>query len=383
MARKQRKNNKKSFWHRIRFKYKLSFFNETTLEEVWSFRLSQLTAFLTLALFAFMLIAFTALIIIKTPIRNYLPGYLDVEIRKEIVDNALRADSLERMISIQSLYLENVAGILSGTIELDSIRQIDSLAHVDANYEIPRSKSEEKFVKSFEEEEKYNLTVLNPNPVPTDGIFFYKPVNGVVSSHYEADARHFGVDLVAAPKESVLATLDGTVVFTGFDPNFGNVIQLQHKNGFLSVYKHNELLLKEIGDHVVAGEAIALVGNTGKLSTGPHLHFETRYYGQSFDPERLIDFEKGLLCRETFLLKKSFFSIHSKAGQDFEDEIANEEQDKKEAAEKAAQRYHKIRSGDTLGALARKYGTTVNNICRMNGIKSTTVLRIGRTLRVR
>ena len=153
MARKQRKNNKKSFWHRIRFKYKLSFFNETTLEEVWSFRLSQLTAFLTLALFAFMLIAFTALIIIKTPIRNYLPGYLDVEIRKEIVQNALRADSLERMISIQSLYLENVAGILSGTIELDSIRQIDSLAHVDANYEIPRSKSEEKFVKSFEEEE--------------------------------------------------------------------------------------------------------------------------------------------------------------------------------------------------------------------------------------
>ena len=94
-----------------------------------------------------MLIAFTALIIIKTPIRNYLPGYLDVEIRKEIVQNALRADSLERMISIQSLYLENVAGILSGTIELDSIRQIDSLSHVDANYEIPRSKSEEKFVK--------------------------------------------------------------------------------------------------------------------------------------------------------------------------------------------------------------------------------------------
>lgn len=118
--------------------------------------MSQLTAFLTLALFAFFLIAVTALIIIKTPIRNYLPGYLDVEIRKEIMQNALRADSLERMISIQSLYLENVAGILSGTIELDSIRQIDSLAHVDANYEIPRTKSEEKFVKNFEEEE--NIT---------------------------------------------------------------------------------------------------------------------------------------------------------------------------------------------------------------------------------
>ena len=91
----------------------------------------------------------------------------------------------------------------------------------------------------------------------------------------------------------------------------------------------------------------------------------------------------SILSRETFLLKKSFFSIYSNAGQDFDDEIANEEQDKKEAAEKAAMKYHRIKSGDTLGAIARRYGTTVNNICRMNNIKSTTVLRIGRSLRVR
>ena len=121
MAQKQRRTNKKSFWHRIRFKYKLSFFNEGTLEEVWSFRLSQLSAFAMLALFAFLLIAFTAFIIIKTPIRNYLPGYLDVEVRKEIMQNALRADSLERMIQIQSLYLNNVAGVLSGGVPIRSI----------------------------------------------------------------------------------------------------------------------------------------------------------------------------------------------------------------------------------------------------------------------
>lgn len=290
MAFKQKKKNKKSFWSRIRFKYKLSFINEGTLEEVWAFRLSQLSAFVTLAVFAFFLIAFTALIIIKTPIRNYLPGYLDVEIRKEIVENALRADSLERMIAVQSLYLNNVAGILAGTIPLDSIRQIDSLAQVNPNYEIPRGDKEQAFVKNFEEEEKYNLTVLNPNPAPTDGVFFYKPVKGVVSAAYEADARHFGIDLVAAPKESVLATLDGTVVFTGFDPNYGNVIQIQHKNGFLSIYKHNELLLKEAGDRVVAGEAIALVGNTGRLSTGPHLHFELWYKGSPVNPEEYIAF---------------------------------------------------------------------------------------------
>ncbi|WP_459189023.1 M23 family metallopeptidase [Parabacteroides sp. APC149_11_2_Y6] len=290
MARKQRKLNKKSFWHRIRFKYKLSFFNEGTLEEVWSFRLSQLSAFATLALFAFLLIAFTAFIIIKTPIRNYLPGYLDVEIRKEIVQNALRADSLERMLQIHSLYLNNVSGILSGTMPIDSIREIDSLARTKPDYNIPRSKEEEQFVKDYAEAEKYNLTVLDPHQVPTEGVFFYKPVNGVVSSHYEPELRHYGVDVAAAPKESVLATLDGTVTFAGFDPNFGNVIQIQHKNGFLSIYKHNELLLKEIGDRVVAGEAVALIGNTGKLSTGPHLHFELWYKGNPVNPEDYIAF---------------------------------------------------------------------------------------------
>ena len=286
-----RQRKTKSFWHRIRFKYKLSFINEGTLEEVWSFRLSKLSAFVTLALFACFLIAVTALIIITTPIRNYLPGYLDVEVRNEIVENALRADSLERMVAIHELYLSNVAGILSGTLPLDSIRQIDSLATNDENYEIPRSPSEEAFVKEFAEEEKYNLTVLaDPEKVPTDGVFFYKPVNGTVSAHYEAAIRHYGVDLVAKERESVLATLDGTVVYAGFDSNQGNVIQLQHKNGFISVYKHNALLLKEVGDIVQAGEAIALVGNTGKLSTGPHLHFELWYKGNPVNPEEYIAF---------------------------------------------------------------------------------------------
>lgn len=288
--KRKRNTNKLSFWKRIRFKYKLSFINENTLEEVWSFRLSQLSVFISLGVFAFSLVAFTALIIIMTPIRNYLPGYLDVEVRKEIVQNALRADSLERMIEIQNLYLKNVTGIISGTIELDSIREIDSLARIDADFEIPRSPEEEEYVKNFEQEEKYNLAVLNTNPLPVDGLFFYKPVNGMISSHYQADIHHFGVDIAAAPKESVLATLDGTVMYAGYDPNQGNVIQVQHKNGFVSVYKHNELLLKEPGEQVVAGEAIALVGNTGKLSTGPHLHFELWYNGKPVNPEDFIVF---------------------------------------------------------------------------------------------
>lgn len=281
---------KKSIWKEIRFKYKLSFFNEGTLEEVWSFRISGLFAILTLLLYALFLISITSLIIIKTPIRNYLPGYLDVEVRKDIMQNALRADSLERMIAIQSLYLDNIVGILSGTTPLDSIREIDSLAQANVNYKIPRGKNESEFVVGFEEEEKYNLTVLNPNPVPTDGVFFYKPVNGIVSANYEVDSKHYGVDIVTVPQESVLATLDGTVVYAGFDPQYGNVIQVQHRNGFLSIYKHNELLLKEVGNQVVAGEAIAIVGDTGSLSTGPHLHFELWFKGLPVNPEDYIVF---------------------------------------------------------------------------------------------
>ena len=240
--------------------------------------------------FALLLIAFTSFIIITTPIRNYLPGYLDVEVRKEIMMNALRADSLERIIEVQTLYLDNVTGILTGTMPLDSIRDIDSMALINANYEISRSSEEENFVKAFEEEEKYNLTSLNPTLPPSDALFFYKPVNGVISSRYEPEILHYGIHLVAAPKESVLATLEGTIVFTGYDPQYGNIIQIQHKNGFISIYKHNELLLKKMGDQVAAGEAIALIGNTGQLSTGTHLHFELWFRGNPVNPEEYIAF---------------------------------------------------------------------------------------------
>lgn len=290
LKKRKKKQGFKSFWSRVRFKYKLTFINEDTLEEVWTFRLSQLSAFAVLLVFAFALVSVTAFIIIKTPIRNYLPGYLDVEVRKEIVQNALRADSLERMLEIQHVYLENVARIIGGEVPLDSIRRIDSLARVDADFEIPRGEAEQAFVAQYEEEEKYSLTALNPNPVFTEQAFFYKPVDGIVSSHYESDIRHFGVDIAASPSESVLATLDGTVVYAGYDPQHGNVIQLQHRNGLVSIYKHNEALLKEPGDHVVAGEAIALVGNTGTLSTGPHLHFELWYKGVPVNPEEYIAF---------------------------------------------------------------------------------------------
>ena len=195
--------------------------------------------------------------------------------------------------------------------------------------------------------------------------------------------QHQGVDLPLKMGDPVYATFCGRVRISQYNKGgYGNLVIIRHDNGLETYYGHLSERMVEPGQWVEAGQIIGLGGSTGR-STGPHLHFETRYYGQSFDPERLIDFKNGTLSRETFLLKKSFFSIYSNTGQDFDDEIANEEQDKQEAAEKAAMKYYKIRSGDTLGAIARRHGTTVANICRLNGIKSTTILRIGRSLRVR
>ena len=216
---------------------------------------------------------------------------------------------------------------------------------------------------------------------------YHCPYQGTVHPHGKYGPRrrrqHQGVDLPLKTGDPVYATFCGRVRISQYNKGgYGNLVIIRHDNGLETYYGHLSERMVEPGQWVEAGQIIGLGGSTGR-STGPHLHFETRYYGQSFDPERLIDFKNGTLSRETFLLKKSFFSIYSNAGQDFEDEIANEEQDKKEAAEKAAMKYYKIRSGDTLGAIARRHGTTVANLCRLNGIKSTTILRIGRSLRVR
>ena len=280
---------KVAFWKRIRFKYRLSFINENTLEEVFAFRLSWLSGLLAVVIFAAFLITLTSIVIIKTPIRNYLPGYLDSEVRQEMIDNALKTDSIQQQLMVHSRYLNNVGAILRGDMKVDVIRPTDSVKN-SSTLNLEKSQQTADFVRSYEEEEKYNLNSPQTPQSRPDNVFFYKPVRGIVSSNFNIQDKHYGIDIAAKSKESVLATMKGTVIFAGFDANYGYVIHIQHSNGFVSVYKHNALLLKKEGEEVNSGEVIALIGNTGNLSTGDHLHFELWYKGKPVDPRDYINF---------------------------------------------------------------------------------------------
>lgn len=213
---------------------------------------------------------------------------------------------------------------------------------------------------------------------------FHYPYIGRITSKYgpRRGRAHQGLDMSLKVGDPVYAVFDGKVRLSKAAGNYGNLVIIRHNNGIETYYAHLSERSVQTGDWVVAGQQIGLGGNTGR-STGPHLHFEVRYRGQSFDPERIIDFKTGELRREELLLKRRHFSIYAKYEQDFDDEveIAKIEEEERKAAQ--AIKYHTVRSGDTLGALARKYGTTVNRICQLNGIKSTSILRIGQKLRVR
>lgn len=194
--------------------------------------------------------------------------------------------------------------------------------------------------------------------------------------------RHQGVDLPLKVGDPIYATFTGKVRVSKYWGAFGNLVVIRHENGLETFYAHLSKRNVEVGDWVNAGDVIGLGGSTGR-STGPHLHYETRYKGFAFDPQWLIDFEKGILRHRLFVLKKKYFNIYSNYEQDFEDEIKNDEDDKKEDAEKAAMKYYVIKSGDTLGRIAINNGTTVNALCRLNGITPNTTLKIGRKIRVR
>jgi murein DD-endopeptidase MepM/ murein hydrolase activator NlpD len=285
-----KEEKKKKNW---RDKYRFSVTNDHTFEEVWRIRLTRYNAFLLITFLIIFIIGATASLISLTNLREFIPGYPDVAMRRNILMSAIRLDSLDRELALRDKYLANLNAIISGNQPAELyVRQDTTKNYKAISFTAPPGDS--AFRARVENEERYNLT-LGPRTAGSAsslaGLHFFPPVKGIISGKYDIRTKHFGTDIVTKPKAVVSAALDGTVIFTGWTMETGFVIEVQHSNNIVSVYKHNASLLKETGELVRAGEAIAIVGDSGELYTsGPHLHFEIWYKGSSLDPEKHIIF---------------------------------------------------------------------------------------------
>lgn len=282
-----KKKGRKAFWHNFKFKYKLTIINENTLEEVVGIHVSKLNGLSVLLSACTVIFLIAAAIIAFTPLRNYLPGYMNSEVRELVVTNALRVDSLRQALERQNRYVMNIQDLFAGRVKVDTVQSIDSLTNLRAEQLMERSKEEEAFIKQYEETERYNLRNISGDR-EVGGLIFYRPTRGLMSANFNPDKKHYGVDLTANPNESVLAVLDGTVVFAAYTAETGYVVQIQHSQNFVSIYKHCGTLMKHQGDKVKGGDVIALIGQGHKEK--PHLHFELWYKGTPVNPGKYVVF---------------------------------------------------------------------------------------------
>jgi len=283
-------DKKKRNW---RDKYRFSVTNDTTFEELWRIRLTKYNGFLLITFLVFFIIGATISLIAFTNLRELIPGYPDVNMRRNILLNAIRLDSLEKELTLRDRYFENLNLIISGQKPLNNYLPGDTTGKYNT-ITFNRSPEDSALRSQVETADRYNLT-LGPVSVESvtslAGLHFYPPVRGIVSGKFDPASKHFGTDIVTKPNSTVEAALDGTIILTGWTMETGFVIEVQHSNNIVSVYKHNSALLGETGDLVRTGEAIAVVGDSGELYTsGPHLHFEIWYKGTPLDPEKHIIF---------------------------------------------------------------------------------------------
>ncbi len=285
---------RQELYHKLRSKYRLVVMRDSTFEEVWFMRLSRLNVITVISSSVILISAIVIALIVYTPLKEMIPGYPDAEMTQNIHSNAIRLDSLEYQLGIKDQYIKNLALIMSGG-EPVSFEASGSGTPVNPeNIHDTRSKADSLLRLEVEVQQRYNLSLLSSEPVADklSDLYFYPPVCGMITSHFNSRLRHYGVDVAASGDLMVKATLDGTVLMADFTVETGYVIQIQHANELISVYKHNNELFKKTGDFVKAGEAIAVVGNSGLLTTGPHLHFELWHKGKAVDPENLISFEQ-------------------------------------------------------------------------------------------
>jgi len=278
-----------SFYQKIRFKYKLSVLNENTLEEVWRFRLSKLNVFLAsffVAILYFFLIAF---LIIKTPLRSFLPGYTEnLNLRKQVMLDAVQVDSLEAAMREQVQYVTMLRNVMTGNVFVDSAATVNSLlAQENAKIDLEKSQKEAAFCADFEEAEKYSIMTGDDDKHTDMNYLMHRPARGIISDKFDEKNRFWGISMNMEANSSVYATLDGVVLFSGFSANDDHfVMHIQHVNDLISVYKIKQPFLKRIGAEVRVGEILATLNNT----TEPRLIFELWRKGQPLNPESYIMF---------------------------------------------------------------------------------------------
>jgi len=284
-------NKEKSSW---KHRFRITIYNDHTFEEIWQTRLTKLGTFSLIGAVIISLIVLTATLITFTNLREFIPGYPDGNMRRNIIMTAYRLDSLENELHIRDQYFSDINAIISGKEPVD----FQSLQDTSKSYDnITFNKSiEDSLLRiQIEQEEQYNLSTTeyeeNNKESKIINQHFFTPLKGVVSNKFNPVNNHLGTDIVAEPKALVSAVLDGTVIMAGWTLEAGYVIEIQHDNSIISVYKHNAKLLKDIGTVVSAGETISIIGNSGELYTsGPHLHFELWHNGIPIDPEKYIIF---------------------------------------------------------------------------------------------
>lgn len=274
MSKKPEKKGRK--WvHKLTHKYRMVLLNEDTYEEVGNLRLTRLNLIAIVGVITILMVVIIFSLIAFTNVRELIPGYPDASMRQNIRQNAMKVDSLQYEQAIRDQYFENIRRIISGEMPEDHMNDTAGMGDV-SDITFLRSANDSILRRQVEAEEQFRLSVLEQNKASRNlyEMHFFTPVNGIITRAFDPVDGHFGIDLVAAPNEVVKAVLDGTVTMSTWTLETGYVLQIQHDYELISVYKHNATLFKSVGQKVEAGDAIAIVGNSGELTTGPHLHFE-------------------------------------------------------------------------------------------------------------
>ncbi|WP_159018798.1 M23 family metallopeptidase [Algibacter sp. L3A6] len=288
---KEKKKKPKKIKRKLLDRYKLVILNENTFEERLSLNLTRLNVFVLISVSAIFLVAATYALIAFTPLREYIPGYSSTALKRKATELNYKTDSLQKSISVNELYYASIKKVLKGDLSpenfnKDSIIQAVQLeaSEVDLNPSSADSLLREKVDK----EDKYNLF---ESATSATNFILFPPASGTISASYNIKEKHYAVDIVVAKDTPIKATADGIVIFAEWTASTGYVAIIEHSYGLISVYKHNASLTKAQGDLVKAGEVIATAGNTGDLSTGPHLHFELWNDGYPINPTNFIDFK--------------------------------------------------------------------------------------------